>query len=168
MEKLEIINQAYRKYLDLNTQIRNVYYESEKYPIFKCEIDEILYYTEVYMREIFMNIAFASGNFSAEEEEFIKKFDIVRRPKSLEGYATENNELESTATRIPRYLKLACEVDKHAGTKYGEGFVNTVKEICTLLHSVDGEASLEESEFTTALIENLEDYLKERETQNEK
>lgn len=163
MDKLEIINQAYRKYLDLTDKIRSVYYESEKYPIFKCDVDEILYYTEEYMREIFLNIAFASGTMSPEEAEFIKKFDIVRRPRSLDEQETENNELHSTAMRIPRYLKLACEVDKYAGTKYGEMFVNTVKEVCTLLHSVDGEESAEETEFTTALITNLEDYLKESE-----
>jgi len=163
MEKLEVINQAYRKYLDLTDKVRSVYYESEKYPIFKCEIDEILYYTEEYIREIFMNIAFASGTMSPEEAEFIKKFDIVNRPKSLDADNLEDNQLESTAVRIPRYLKLACEVDKYAGTQYGEMFVNTVKEICTLLHSVDGEELAEETEFTTALIENLENYLKESE-----
>jgi len=163
MDKIEIINQAYRKYLDLSDKIRSVYYESEKYPIFKCEVDEILYYTEVYVREIFMNVAFASGTMSPEEEEFIKKFDIVRRPRSLDEDNLEDNELESTAVRIPRYLELACTVDKYAGTKYGEMFVNTVKEICTLLHSVDGEESAEETEFTHALIANLEDYLKESE-----
>lgn len=167
MSKLDIINQAYRKYLDLSDKIRSVYYESEKYPIFKCEVDEILYYTEVYVREIFMNVAFASGTMSPEEEEFINKFNIVRRPRSLDEDNLEDNELESTAVRIPRYLELACEVDKYAGTKYGEMFVDTVKEICTLLHSVDGEESMEETEFTHALIANLEDYLKESEKKDE-
>ena len=167
MERLEIINQAYRKYLDLSDKIRSVYYESEKYMIFKCDIDELLYYTEVYIREIFMNIAFASGDISLEEEEFIKKFNIVRRPRSLDDDILENNELVSTVVRIPRYLELACEVDKKAGTKYGEMFVNTVREICTLLHLVDGEESTEESEFTHALIANLEDYLKESEKKDE-
>ena len=163
MDKLEIINQAYRKYLDLTDNMRSVYYESEKYPIFKCDIDEILYYTEEYIREIFMNIAFASGTLSPEEAEFIKKFDIVNRPKSLDENNLVDSEIESTAMRIPRYLKLACEVDKRAGTHNATFFVDTVKRICTLLHTIDGTESLEETEFTTALIANLEDYLKESE-----
>ena len=167
MDKLDVINQAYRKYLDLTDNMRSVYYESEKYPIFKCDIDEILYYTEVYIREIFMNIAFASGTLEPEEEEFIKKFNIVNRPKSLDEDNLEDNELESTAVRIPRYLKLACEVDKHAGTHNAMYFVDTIKKICTLLHLIDGSETLEESEFTIALIANLEDYLKESEKNDE-
>ena len=67
------IDEAYELYINLQNRIKEVYALSEEYPIFKCELDEILYNAEEYMHDLFTGIAFAYGEMSPEEAEFIKK-----------------------------------------------------------------------------------------------
>lgn len=167
MSKNDCVNKAYDLYVNLQNRIKEVYLISEEYPIFKCELEEILYNAEEYMHDLFTGIAFAYGEMSEEEAEFIKKLKTMPAPNNYILDATD--EIESVVSRIPLYVELADQVDKYAeNTNYTEEFINTTRDICKLLQDADGNTYSNESSFMYGVTDKLEKFFKEREKRNEK
>ena len=167
MSKNDCVNEAYDLYVNLQNRIKDVYLISEEYPIFKCELEEILYNAEEYMHDLFTGIAFAYGEMSSEEAEFIKKLKTMPAPNNYILDAT--NEIESVVSRIPLYVELADQVDKYAeNTNYTEEFINITRDICKLLQDADGNTYSDESSFMYGVTDKLEKFFKEREKRNEK
>ena len=163
----EYIDEAYGLYTNLQARIKEVYTLSDEYPIFKADLEEILYNTEEYMHDLFMGIAFAYGEMSEEEAEFIKKLKTMPAPNNY--IADSSDEIESVVSRIPLYIELADKVDKYAeNTNYTEEFIDTTRQICRLLQDADGNTYSNESSFMYGVTDKLEKFFKERENKNEK
>ena len=167
MSKNDCVNKAYELYVNLQNRIKEVYLISEEYPIFKAELEEILYNAEEYMHDLFIGIAFAYGEMSEEEAEFINKLKTMPAPNNY--ILDETHEIESVVSRIPLYVELADQVDKYAeNTNYTEEFINTTRDICKLLQDADGNTYSNESSFMYGVTDKLEKFFKEREKRNEK
>lgn len=162
MANQENINEAYELYISLQNRIKEVYAISDEYPIFKCELDEILYNTEEYMHDLFMGIAFAHAEMSEEEAEFIKKLKTLSPSDDM--IVDYMQEIESVVSRVPLYVELADKVDKHAeNTNYTKEFIDTTRQICKLLQDADGSTYSDESSFMYGITDKLERFFKERE-----
>lgn len=163
----DCIDKAYDLYINLQNRIKEVYRLSDEFPIFKCELDEILYNAEEYMHDLFMGIAFAYGEMTEEEASFIKKLKTLAPPENNSLDATD--EIESVVSRIPLYVDLADKVDKYAdNTNYTKEFIETTRQICKLLQDADGNTYSDESSFMYGVTDRLEKFFKEREKGNEK
>ena len=157
----ECIDKAYDLYINLQNKIKDIYKISDEYPIFKCELDEILYNAEEYMHDLFRGIAFAHGDMSNEEADFIKKLETLTPPKNQETSA--NDGIDSVVSRIPLYIELADKVDKYAeNTAYTKEFIDITRQICKLLQDADGNTYSDESSFMYGVTDKLEKFFKER------
>lgn len=167
VSKEEIIDNAYQKYIFLQRKIKEVYGISEEYPIFHADIDEILYNAEEYMHDLFMGIAFAQGEMTQEEENFINRLRVLPKPDN--NIDDSEDEIKSVVSTIPLYIKLANEVDKHTlNTGYAKEFIKLTRDICKLLQDADGNTYANESEFMYGVTGKLEKFLRESENKNEK
>ena len=166
MNKELCTEQAYKLYTKLQKEIEEAYILSDKYPIFKGELEEILCDAEEYMHDLFMGIAFAQGEINYEEKAFIEKLTNL----SSSSYTTDStSKIESIVSRIPLYVELGYNVDRCTGdTNYFKLFVDSTREICKLLQDVDGNTYSSESSFMYGVAGKLEKIFKEREKENEK
>ncbi len=165
MDKELCTEQAYELYTKLHKKIEEAYILSDKYPIFKGELEEILCDAEEDMHDLFIGIALAQDGITSEEKKFIGKLESL--PHS---YVTDSNsEIESVTTKIPLYIELGYNVDKYTGnTNYFKQFIDSTREICKLLQDVDGNTYSNESSYMYGITDRLERIFKEREKEDEK
>lgn len=166
MDKELCTEQAYRLYTKLHKKIEEAYILSDKYPIFKGELEEILCDAEEYMHDLFIGIALAQDGINDEEKAFIERLTNL----SPSSYTTDStSKIESIVSRIPLYVELGYNVDRYTGnTNYFKQFMDSTREICKLLQDVDGNTYSSESSFMYGVTDKLEKIFKEREKENEK
>jgi len=159
LSKIELTNQAYEIYLELQNKISEMYIKSEEYPIFQKSSEEVLLYdTEEYIHELFSNIT-AQGRTKNEEKQFIDKLKTIESKPEKESNG--DKIIESVVTSIPEYLKLAKVVDSYTqNTQYAKELFNYTEKICKLLQEVDGVIESEEIGFTNPVMDNLKEFIK--------
>jgi len=159
-EKEQMLNNSFDMYIKLLQKIKEIYAKSEDYLIpTRSELNDILYETESYMKEVFNSISNASGGVTELEEAFMKKLDVYKIELTV---AEGNSFIESTFAKVPKYIELAHEVDKRTGkTSYARELVKDTLDILKMLMDIDGNTYADESSFTYSFIDMLEKYIKE-------
>ena len=159
-EKVQIINSSFDMYIKLLQKIKEIYAKSEDYLIpDRLELNEILHEAESYMKEVFNSIANAYGDVTELEKAFMEKLDVY---KEVLPEANADTIIESTYDDVPKYIKLAHDVDKQTGeTNYAKELTDDTLAICKKLMDIDGNTYADESSFTYSFIGMLEKYIKE-------